>query len=228
MLFCLSCGSPQIISELGLVKCENTMVGNELIRGVSGGERKRLNIGTELVTDPSLVFLDEPTSGLDSFSAQSVMQMLLKLAKNSRTIVTTIHQPRSSIFQMFDSLMLLSEGRCMYFGPAQESIAYFTRLGFACPPNFNPGDYFMDILSRDFRSPHLDQVTKLRVKVLGDAYNDHVAKQAEQTELHVAQLVQKSSAATAAWELENTEQGNYASSWLEQFKQLSVRSFRSL
>lgn len=98
-----------IIAELGLAKCQDTLIGSELIRGVSGGEKKRVNIGTELVTDPSLVFLDEPTSGLDSFNAQSVMSTLLKLARTGRTIVATIHQPRSSIFQMFDNLLLLSE-----------------------------------------------------------------------------------------------------------------------
>jgi ABC-type multidrug transport system ATPase subunit len=121
------------------VKCQNSFVGNELIRGISGGEKKRLNIGTELVTDPSLIFLDEPTSGLDSFNAQSAMQMMLKLAQNSRTVITTIHQPRSSIFRMFDSLLLISEGRCVYFGAANESINYFHTRGYLCPLNYNPG-----------------------------------------------------------------------------------------
>mgnify|MGYP001319860274 CR=1 FL=1 len=81
-----------IITELGLRKCADTVVGNDLLRGVSGGERKRCNIGTELVVDPSLIFLDEPTTGLDAFNAQNVMQTLLALAKAGRTIVCTIHR----------------------------------------------------------------------------------------------------------------------------------------
>ena len=112
----------QVLQELGLVKCADTIVGNDLVRGISGGEKKRLNIATELVTDPSLIFLDEPTTGLDSFAAQSIMQTLLKLANNSRTVIATIHQPRSSIYQMFDMLTLLTEGRIVYFGKASQAV----------------------------------------------------------------------------------------------------------
>lgn len=204
------------------MKCQNTQVGNELIRGISGGERKRLNIGTEIVTDPSLIFLDEPTSGLDSFNAQSVMQMLLKLAQNARTIITTIHQPRSSIFQMFDSLMLLSEGRTMYFGPANDSIAYFTQLGFPCPPNYNPADYFMDVLSVDYRSPRLELVTRTRVRLLGDAFaNKSVLGTG--TDLKVASLAFSEQATEG-----NDASGSYASSWMTQFYHLIIRSWRSV
>lgn len=159
-----------LIGELGLGKCQNTLVGNDLVRGVSGGERKRVNIAAELVTDPSLVFLDEPTSGLDSFNAQSVMQLLLKLARNNRTIITTIHQPRSSIYQMFDTLMLLSDGRTMYFGPATHATTYFGHHGYQCPPNFNPSDYFMDLLALDTRTPKLARSSRARIDKLGKAY----------------------------------------------------------
>ena len=211
-------------------------MGNHLVRGISGGERKRLNIGTELVTDPSLIFLDEPTSGLDSFNAQSVMQMLLKLAKNSRTVVTTIHQPRSSIFQMFDSLMLLSEGRCIYFGSARASVEYFSGQGFRCPHNFNPSDYFMDLLSVDNRSQKLERLTKLRVSLLADAFEKHLKTQRVPSLRESTVLKRNGSSAyaapgTGASHLEgNTVVGagaKYATSWLYQFGQLSVRSLRS-
>ena len=79
-----------------------------MIKGVSGGERKRTSIGVELITDPNLIFLDEPTTGLDSFTATSVMEILRDLARSGRTIVSTIHQPNSDIFEMFDRLMLLA------------------------------------------------------------------------------------------------------------------------
>jgi len=91
-----------IIQELRLTKCENTKIGGPLVKGVSGGERKRTSIGVELITDPYLVFLDEPTTGLDSFTATSVMETLKDLAKSGRTIVQTIHQPNSDIFEMMD------------------------------------------------------------------------------------------------------------------------------
>jgi len=92
----------QIISELRLTKCQNTKIGGPLVKGISGGERKRTSIGVELITDPNLIFLDEPTTGLDSFTATSVMETLKDLAKSGRTIIQTIHQPNSDIFEMFD------------------------------------------------------------------------------------------------------------------------------
>lgn len=76
-----------IIEELRLTKCQNTKIGGPLIKGISGGERKRTSIGVELITDPNLIFLDEPTTGLDSFTATSVMEILRDLAKSGRTIV---------------------------------------------------------------------------------------------------------------------------------------------
>jgi ABC-type multidrug transport system ATPase subunit len=97
--------------KLGLKKAANTKIGNVLVRGVSGGEKKRVNIGIELIKNPSALFLDEPTSGLDSFQAQSVMTCMATLALSGRTVCASIHQPRSSIFALFDQLYLISEGR---------------------------------------------------------------------------------------------------------------------
>lgn len=90
--------------------------GDDRIRGVSGGERKRVSIGVELISNPSLLFLDEPTSGLDSFQAMSVMGAMRGLARARRTVICAIHQPRSSIFDMLDFLVLVSEGRTIYAG----------------------------------------------------------------------------------------------------------------
>ena len=104
-----------IIEELRLKKCENTKIGGPLVKGVSGGERKRTSIGVELITDPSLIFLDEPTTGLDSFTATSVMETLRDLSSKGRTIIQTIHQPNSDMFEMMDQLMLLALGKIIYF-----------------------------------------------------------------------------------------------------------------
>lgn len=81
----------EIVKELRLNKCQNTKIGGPLIKGVSGGERKRTSIGVELITDPQLIFLDEPTTGLDSFTATSVMETLRDLALTGRTVISTIH-----------------------------------------------------------------------------------------------------------------------------------------
>ena len=129
-----------IIDELGLYKARDTRIGDAQVRGVSGGERKRCNIGVEMIQDPSLLFLDEPTSGLDSFQALNVVETLKALCEAGCTIVMSIHQPRSSIFALFDQLILLSEGHVVYDGKAgQDAVNYFSRLGCQCPSYFNPG-----------------------------------------------------------------------------------------
>ncbi|KAG9404136.1 hypothetical protein AC1031_005675 [Aphanomyces cochlioides] len=132
-----------LIDELGLRNCKDTRIGNSVVRGISGGERKRLSFATELLTNPSLLFVDEPTSGLDSFMAESVVQQMQKLAREGRTILATIHQPSSQLFSLFDSLYLLSNGRTVYYGKAADSMAYFTSIGYPCPNYMNPTDYFM-------------------------------------------------------------------------------------
>lgn len=137
-----------VISELGLGKTVDTIIGDEKVRGISGGERKRANIAVQLISDPSILFLDEPTSGLDSFQAQAVMEAMKNMAMNGRLVITVIHQPRSSIYDMFDKLLLLSEGRAIYHGDAAAASAYFSGQGFSMTKFFNPADYFLDLLDR--------------------------------------------------------------------------------
>jgi hypothetical protein len=96
-----------------------------------------------------LLFLDEPTTGLDSFTATSVCDLLKRLAFSGRTIITTIHQPNSDIFENFDKLMLLAQGKTIFFNDAAKSVDYFTQIGFACPQLSNPADYFMAIMSKE-------------------------------------------------------------------------------
>ena len=96
-----------IIQELGLRKAAHTRIGDAKNRGISGGERKRTNIAVEMIQDPSLLFLDEPTSGLDSFQALNVMETLKILCMSGVTVIVSVHQPRSSIYKLFDQLILL-------------------------------------------------------------------------------------------------------------------------
>ena len=108
----------EVIGELGLIKCQNTMIGIPgRIKGISGGEMKRLAFASEVLTNPPLMFCDEPTSGLDAFMAQNVITVLREMAAKGKTVVVTIHQPSSEVFAMFDRLLLMSEGRLAYLGP---------------------------------------------------------------------------------------------------------------
>lgn len=130
-----------LIELLDLRRAADTVIGDVRRRGISGGERKRLSIGCELLSDPSLIFLDEPTSGLDSFAAQQVVSLLKRLCADGTTVVASIHQPRGSIYNMFDDLILVAQGRVVYNGPAEKAGPHFKSLGFSCPPNINPGEH---------------------------------------------------------------------------------------
>lgn len=135
----------RMLTELGLVKCADTIVGGTLLKGLSGGEKKRTSVGVELVTRPALVFLDEPTSGLDSFNAVQLCQLLGMVAKAGSSVLFTIHQPSSEIFNSFDRLILLNSGRVMYQGPVKEVTTFFSNCGFPSPQNYNPADWIMKV-----------------------------------------------------------------------------------
>lgn len=110
------------IIEMGLQDCADTLIGNWHLRGISGGEKKRLSIAIEILIKPGLLFLDEPTTGLDSASAFFVIQTLRTIAKNGTTVVSSVHQPSSEVFALFDYLFLLSSGETVYFGEARMAV----------------------------------------------------------------------------------------------------------
>uniref|UniRef100_A0A8C2XBG7 ATP-binding cassette, sub-family G (WHITE), member 2a n=1 Tax=Cyclopterus lumpus TaxID=8103 RepID=A0A8C2XBG7_CYCLU len=150
----------KLIQELGLGRVADSRVGTQLIRGISGGERKRTNIGMELIIDPPVLFLDEPTTGLDASTANSVLLLLKRMADSGRTIILSIHQPRYSIYRLFDSLTLLVNGKQVYHGPAQTALEYFSDIGYTCEPHNNPADFFLDIINGDSTAVALNSVNK--------------------------------------------------------------------
>lgn len=99
----------EVILELGLKECADTRIGNHTHKGCSGGEKRRTSIGVQMLSNPSVLFLDEPTTGLDATSAFQLMKTLKSLAKKGRTIITTIHQPRSEIWGLLDVSKIMSE-----------------------------------------------------------------------------------------------------------------------
>ncbi|KAD5507650.1 hypothetical protein E3N88_15353 [Mikania micrantha] len=134
-----------VINQLRLTRCKNVIVGGPNARGVSGGERKRVSIGQEMLINPSLLFLDEPTSGLDSTTAQRIVSTLRELARGGRTVVMTIHQPSSKLFYTFHKVLLLSEGSSLFFGKGSEVMRYFESIGFSPSVAMNPTDFLLDL-----------------------------------------------------------------------------------
>ncbi|KAK1757342.1 hypothetical protein QBC47DRAFT_339921 [Echria macrotheca] len=138
----------EVEKQLGIHHIRDSLIGSEegKGRGISGGEKRRVGIACELVTSPSILFLDEPTSGLDAYNAYNVVECLVTLAKTyKRTVIFTIHQPRSNIVALFDRLVLLARGKTVYSGPLHQCQDYFDHIGYSCPPGFNIADYLVDL-----------------------------------------------------------------------------------
>lgn len=139
-----------VLTEMGMDVAADTYIGNWHLRGISGGQRRRVAIATELVTSPKLLFLDEPTSGLDSAAAFYVMSSVKRLADGCRTIVSVIHQPSPETFDLFDQLCLLSDGNVIYFGPARNAGNFFAAAGMPKPDHRSPADHMLHVINRDF------------------------------------------------------------------------------
>jgi ABC-type multidrug transport system ATPase subunit len=150
----------ETMKELGLIHIRDSLVGNPLggngggttVRGISGGERKRVAVGAELVARPSCLLLDEITSGLDSSTAQSLMATLKDLARHGHSIAVVIHQPRTAIYNMFDHLLLLSRGQVVYNGHPSHARAFLEAAsGQELPLETGIADWMMDIVTEDER-----------------------------------------------------------------------------
>jgi len=222
-----------IIQELRLTKCQNTKIGGPLVKGVSGGERKRTSIGVELITDPNLIFLDEPTTGLDSFTATSVMETLKDLAKSGRTIIQTIHQPNSDIFEMMDRLMLLAKGKIIYFNEASRAVDYFSSINFTCPELSNPSDYFMSVMSvetieQEVQENEQGNNDKKSIQQLYQERIDMFSDNYEKSELRndPEAVANKQIAPITQAEQERINSSN--SSWCYQFRLLAQRNFLNI
>jgi ABC-type multidrug transport system ATPase subunit len=210
----------QVIKALSLSKCVNTIVGDNKTRGISGGEKKRLSIGLELLSDPSVIIADEPTTGLDSFQAEKVMKVLRQLAQSGRTVICTIHQPKSSTFALFDDIVLLSEGLTIYSGQVNDAESHFLQAaGLSCPNNCNLAEFFLDCISIDTDTAEQEELSRKRVDTLVKAYSKEASDKIE--------------GIVARKKNVSGDGKNYASrpqrcGWWKQVKLLYFRSFRQV
>ncbi|NWZ68367.1 ABCG2 protein, partial [Acrocephalus arundinaceus] len=227
----------QIIKELGLSKVADSKVGTQFTRGVSGGERKRTNIGMELITDPAVLFLDEPTTGLDASTANAVLLLLKRMSKQGKTIIFSIHQPRYSIFRLFDSLTLLAAGRVLFHGPARKAIEHFQSIGYQCEPYNNPADFFLDVINGDSTAVAMNKAEESNTAESTEEPSEYDKTLAEQlAEKYTNSAYYRETKA----HLESISSGNkkktkglfrqitYANSFFHQLKWVSRRTFKNL
>eukprot|EP00759_Apiculatamorpha_spiralis_P051506 PhF_6_TR524/c1_g1_i6/m.331/K05681/ABCG2, CD338; ATP-binding cassette, subfamily G (WHITE), member 2 len=200
----------ETLQELGLEHVKHQIIGTPgVVRGLSGGGRKRTNIGVELITDPAILMLDEPTSGLDSFTAEKVMRICRDLAHNGQTVICTIHQPSADIVELFDDLMLMTKGKTIYHGPAEDAFDYFKEHGFECPDTYTTTDYFMLLM----QTPELHETLIMN-------WEKHIANLADR---HAPHLIAKPFVAGED-EVLNAKSIKGAG-YMRQMKELTSRSF---
>ncbi|KMZ07983.1 uncharacterized protein Dsimw501_GD28510 [Drosophila simulans] len=208
----------QVIQELSLSKCQHTIIGVPgRVKGLSGGERKRLAFASEALTDPPLLICDEPTSGLDSFTAHSVVQVLKKLSQKGKTVILTIHQPSSELFELFDKILLMAEGRVAFLGTPSEAVDFFSYVGAQCPTNYNPADFYVQVLAV---VPGREIESRDRIAKICDNFAiSKVARDMEQ--LLATKNLEKP--------LEQPENGyTYKATWFMQFRAVLWRSWLSV
>ncbi|XP_068657018.1 ABC transporter G family member STR2-like [Aristolochia californica] len=151
----------KLIEQLGLTSAKNTYIGDEGIRGISGGERRRVSIGVDIIHGPPLLFLDEPTSGLDSTSAHSVIEKVHHIARSGSTVILTIHQPSFRIQMLLDHLIILARGQLMYQGSPKDVTHYLGRMGRKLPKGENAIEHLLDVIQKyDLSEMGVDPLSK--------------------------------------------------------------------
>ncbi|KAH0469408.1 hypothetical protein IEQ34_000966 [Dendrobium chrysotoxum] len=215
-----------VMGELGLKGC-----GQTIVKGVSGGERKRVAIGHEMLVNPSAVVVDEPTSGLDSTAAGRMVETLAGMARKGRAVVASIHQPASRVYNMFDSVMLMAEGRCVYYGRGRDALDYFASIGFVSEIYVNPADFMLDLANGVTRvDNHADTADKAHIKQsLISSYNKLLAPKVKAS---VNSSIAASMASAESLRIGSERSGEKEAkdftrtSWLKQFSILIRRSLK--
>ncbi|XP_071728805.1 ABC transporter G family member 6-like [Rutidosis leptorrhynchoides] len=142
-----------LIDQLGLRNASKTVIGDEGHRGVSGGERRRVSIGIDIIHDPIILLLDEPTSGLDSTSSYMVVKVLQRIAQSGSIVIMSVHQPSFRILGLLDRLLFLSRGQTVYSGSPNNLPLYFSDFGYPIPDQENPTEFALDLIRELEGSP---------------------------------------------------------------------------
>lgn len=146
-----------LLKSFGLSHVADNAVGTIFVRGLSGGQRKRVEVCSELISPSTVLMLDEPTSGLDgaiAYDVLSAIKNILREKNGSLSLFISIHQPNSRILDLFDNILLLGNGGMLYFGTVPDSIKYFSSIGFPPPEIYTPTDVYLQVTDSNFGSNH--------------------------------------------------------------------------
>ncbi|XP_004238859.1 ABC transporter G family member 7 isoform X1 [Solanum lycopersicum] len=207
-----------LLFKTGLVSCADSQIGDAKVRGISGGEKKRLSLACELIASPSVVFADEPTTGLDAFQAERVMETLRQLAQDGHTVICSIHQPRGSVYAKFDDIVLLAGGSLIYAGPARDEVlAYFSKFGYICPDHVNPAEFLADLISIDYSSRESVYSSQKRINGLVESFSEKIPEV-----LYATSLVRDSSKTHVNFQKKSISRKG---GWWRQFRLLLKRAW---
>ncbi|KAH0677527.1 hypothetical protein KY285_025328 [Solanum tuberosum] len=207
-----------LLFKIGLVSCADSCIGDAKVRGISGGEKKRLSLACELIASPSVVFADEPTTGLDAFQAERVMETLRQLAQDGHTVICSIHQPRGSVYAKFDDIVLLAGGSLIYAGPARDEVlAYFSKFGYICPDHVNPAEFLADLISIDYSSRESVYSSQKRINGLVESFSEKIPEV-----LYATSLVRDSSKTHVNFQKKSISRKG---GWWRQFRLLLKRAW---
>ncbi|XP_052810071.1 protein white-like isoform X2 [Mya arenaria] len=213
----------EVIKELGLTKCQDNMIGDPgRLKGISGGEMRRLSFASEFLTNPPLLFCDEPTSGLDSFMAENIVQTLKGMADKGKTVVCTIHQPSSEVFALFDHLLIMAEGRVAFMGEMKHALEVFKRSGFPCPVNFNPADFYIHTMAV---IPGKETECKAQIESICDKFQSSDESKTMLTDIKRIGENPKETGIIFDEAFSNTSR--YEASFLTQFRAVFARSWKT-
>uniref|UniRef100_A0A7N6F718 ATP-binding cassette sub-family G member 5 n=1 Tax=Anabas testudineus TaxID=64144 RepID=A0A7N6F718_ANATE len=159
-----------VMAELSLSHVAHSVIGGRVFPGISGGERRRVSIASQLLQDPRVILLDEPTTGLDSMTANQIVVLLAELARMNRIVIVTIHQPRSELFRVFSRIAIMSRGELVFCGQPEEMVQFFSQCGYECPEYCNPFDIYVDFTSVDTRSSDREAATFSRMHEITSFY----------------------------------------------------------
>ncbi|EEP76822.1 conserved hypothetical protein [Uncinocarpus reesii 1704] len=168
-----------LLNAFGIQNQAKTLIGTPIQKGISGGQKRRVSVASQLITRPKILFLDEPTSGLDSTASFEVMSFIKDLAVKNKVrgfesvpigaklmtfqliVIASIHQPSTATFETFDKLLILSTGKTCYFGPGTQMKSYFDGIGHPMPLQTNPAEFVLDLVNTDFANDNAAAQTRL-------------------------------------------------------------------
>ncbi|CAJ1067092.1 ATP-binding cassette sub-family G member 5 [Xyrichtys novacula] len=178
-----------VMAELSLSHVAHSVIGGRIFPGISGGERRRVSIASQLLQDPRVILLDEPTTGLDSMTANQIVVLLAELARRDRIVIVTIHQPRSELFRVFSRIAIMSHGELVFCGQPEEMVDFFSHCGYECPEYCNPFDIYVDFTSVDTHNSEREAATFNRMHEITSSYqkSDIYQSMLEKTEQSLQQ-----------------------------------------